>query len=259
MRALHISALLAAFAMTAWLVTSCVGSPAARRVELETRVVGLGGEGAFENVPPTGVDPWTVVLDEAWAALGPIYLFEGEPLLVQALERLVMPRAFAHPGHYQEGEALGEALDQRVFDLLDPDGAALGTMQAVTGTCHSARVGLGTAEAGLADGERLAGHALLLRGVASRGDERIPFEGWLDVDLYVEGIEVELDVDEAPGHLLVEVDLERWLRRVDFATASPGEGDEPAAVVEGTQAHNALTRGVDNTLAYRLRWVGGEE
>lgn len=235
---------------------ACEASSGERRVEIESFLVGTGGFEPFENVPPTGTDPWTVTLDEAWAALGPIYLFEGEPLLGRLFETLVIPRAMAHPGHYQEGEALGEALDQTVVDLLDPEPLRLGIMNAVTGECHSAQVGIGTAEPGIDEIEQLEGHALLLRGVARREEEQIPFEAWLDVDLFVEGIAFEHDIDESPGHLLVEVDLTRWLRRVDFATATLGDSaDEVATFKDGSQAHNALTRGVDNTLAYHPRWV----
>lgn len=244
-----------------WLAgPGCDDGAGVQRVELEVEAIGLGGSAPFENVPPTGIEPWTVELDEAWVALGPIYLFEGDPLLGRLLERLIMPRAFAHPGHYQEGEAMGEALDQVVVDLLEPEPTRMGSMNAVTGEVRSARIGLGTAEDGLAEAEALEGHALRLRGVASRADEAVEFEAWLDVDLYVEGVAFEHEVTEEPGRLEVEVDLTRWLRRVDFATATPGdEPGAPASLDDGSQAHNALSRGVDNTLAYTLRWMPAEE
>jgi len=229
-------------------------------VEFETFVAGTGGAEPFENDPPTGDGPWTVRLDEAWAALGPVYLFEGEPLLTQLYHRLVLPRAFAHPGHYQEGAAVGEALDQRVVDLLNPEPTLLGPMNAVTGECHSAQVGLGTASPEVSGAELLGGHALLVRGQAARGDELVTFEAHLDEDLYVEGIAFEHEIDTAPGHLLVEVDLQRWFHRVDFGTAIPGaSSEEPATFTEETQAHNALSRGVDNTLTYRFSWVPESE
>ncbi len=162
----------------------CENAPGEVRVEHEVRVVGTGGFEPFENVPPTGIEPWTVHLDEAYVALGPVYLFEGEPLIGELLHRGFLPRAHAHPGHYQEGEAMGEVLEQVVVDLLDRNPTHLGTLFAVTGTCHSARVGLGTAEAGLAGADALGGHALRVAGEATRDEERVDFEGWLDIDLY---------------------------------------------------------------------------
>ena len=232
---------------------SCEATTGARRVEFDTSVMGVGGSEPFENVPPDGVEPWTVSLEEAWIALGPVYLFEGEPLLGRLYHALVMPRAFAHPGHYQEGEALGEALDQRVIDLLASEPTRLGVTDAVTGQCRSARLGIGTPEEGLEGADHLDGHAVLLRGLARRDAEEVPFEAWLDIDLYVEGISFEHDLDGSPGGLLVEVDLTRWLRRVDFATATQRE--DTYVFEEGSQAHNALSRGVDNTLAYGLSWA----
>lgn len=249
----HRTALSAVLLLSGFLVFACGYEPGEVRVEHEVRALGFGGSEPFENVPPTGIDAWTIVLDEAFVALGPVYLFAGEPLLGSLLQRIFLPRAHAHPGHYQEGEAMGEVLQQAVVDLLAPQPTHLGTLSAVTGTCHSARVGLGTAEEGLAGADTLRGHALRVAGEATRDEERVEFEAWLDIDLYVEGIGFDHEIGEEPGHLLVEVDLTRWLRRVDFATATPGES-EPSTFDEDSQAHNALSRGVDNTLAYRLRW-----
>lgn len=232
----------------------CDGTTGEQRVVFDVSIVGVGGFESFDNEPPEG-EPWTVSLEEARVAIGPVYLFEGDPLLASLYHWLVMPRAFAHPGHYQEGEALGEALDQRVVDLLDPNPTILGPMNAVTGQCNSAQVGLGTAEAGLEGAELLEGHALLLRGTATRGGDDVPFEAWLDDDLYVEGVAFEHDIDTSSGGLRVQVDLTRWLGRVDFSSLTVV--DDLAVFEEGTQAHNALTRGVDNTLAYRLSWIEG--
>jgi len=260
MRKQHL-ALLMIVAALLWLAMSCDEGTGAQRVELETFLVGIGGAEPFENVPPSGAEPWTVTLDAAFAALGPVYLFEGDPLLTRLFQRLLLPRAYAHPGHYQEGAAMGEVLDQRVLDLLAPEPTRLGLMKAVTGECHSAQVGIGTADVGIAGAESLEGHALLLRGVATREDsEAIRFQAWLDLDVYIEGIAFEHEIDDQPGRIVVEVDLQRWLRRVDFATAEPGDTPEsPALLSEGTQAHNALMRGVDNTLAYQLRWEADNE
>lgn len=239
----------------------CVEDEGEQRVELETWLVGVGGDASFINEPPSDVEPWTVTLTEAVAALGPVYLFEGEPLLGRFdLRQLLLPRAYAHPGHYQEGEALGELREQVVIDLLDPEPTRLGMMSAVTGECHSAQIGVGSAESGLAGAEQLEGHALLVRGEAARGDELIPFEASIDLEIFVEGLDFEHEIDDSPGHLAVEVDLRRWLRRVDFSTTTPGDGEEGLAIFEeGTQAHNALSRGVDNTLAYGFAWVADEE
>ena len=50
------------------------------------------------------------------------------------------------------------------------------------------------------------------------------------------------------------------LRRVDFDTATACEGtNDVVCIEEGSQAHNALLRGVDNTLAYSLRWMPAAE
>lgn len=199
-------------------------------------------------------DGYTVTLSEARLSLGPVRLFAGEPLFaagpreswpVRAMRTLLgIGVAHAHPGHYQQGEAMGELLAARVVDLLQP-GDVLGSVDGVTGAVRSARVTLSPAQA-------LGGHVIRIRGSAVKGSRTVAFAATLDEPIDVSGIACTADVTAAGGALTLRPEPGRWVERIDFAALDGSQGEVPLKA--GTQAHNALARGAASTSAFTFRW-----
>lgn len=212
---------------------------------------------------------WTVELESARVAMGPVRFFEGRVLLserraprfdVWAL--LGVGTAWAHPGHYVPGDALGELLKEGVVvDLLAAEPTVLGEANAVTGSYGSMELTLPrTRFEEPAPGERLAGESVRVEGTATGPEgQRLRFVGRVALERPVEGIRFEKELGEEPGRVRIAVDLGKWLGRIDFGTVeAPAEG-EVAELAAGTQAHNALTRGVEDTSAYVVTWEGASK
>ena len=234
------------------LAGACGGDTGQQRVAFEVRAAGAeGGAARFTN--DYG---WTVELQAAAVSLGPIYFFDGEPLI--SLDRLLdwlspIAVAHAHPGHYVAGEAMGQLLEQHSVDLLAGPATSLAMADGVTGPYNSARVAL---RPSAADDALLAGRSAVVSGRATlAGEDPVDFEGSLELDLEIEGIPCGLRVDGRPGHMQIAVDLQRWFKRVDFATMPAASVDGIQRFEEGTQAQNALIRGVDNTAAFAFAWI----
>ena len=77
---------------------------------------------------------WKVTLDKAAVAIGAVYYFNGppafasletKPSLWQRAASLFEGTAYAHPGHYQAGDALGQMLTASSYDLLSAAAAPL--------------------------------------------------------------------------------------------------------------------------------------
>lgn len=200
---------------------------------------------------------YTVTLSKASLHLGPVYFFSGEPLfthrlrptLWQRLARtagdLLLPRAWAHPGHYQEGEALGELLQSATVDLLAAGSTPLGTVSGVSGSYRSAQVGLGP--------DATSGVTVSLAGTAKKGTDTIEFKANLKIACQVKGIAVGAELDGGAGTMALSVDLGAWVERIDFAKLAGGSS--PVTVAAGSQAENALQRGIENTSAFAFSWT----
>ena len=196
---------------------------------------------------------YTVAITRARLHIGPVYFYSGEPLFTRRAEdpwylriiRAAAPvgTAHAHPGHYQEGDALGELLTSRSFDLLGKTPVTFGTAAGVTGAYRSAQVNLSPAS---------GGHTVEVAGTASKGSHQVTFSATLDLTEKVKGIAFGARVTAAPGRVRIAVDLACWLERVDVSRLS---GTGTATFQAGSQAQNALRRGVVNTSAYILTWI----
>ena len=121
-------------------VAGCVADTGAERIATE---LWAGGTGVTEFTNEYG---WSVEVESASVHVGPVYFFAGEPLISRVLEWLNPIRAaHAHPGHYVAGEAMGQALDRGVVDLVG-EPALLGPVDGVTGEWNSARLVLSPQE-----------------------------------------------------------------------------------------------------------------
>ena len=222
---------------------ACGAGGGSTRVTFEVEVAG-------QSQPELRNDHGHVVtLTRASIHLGPVYFFSGEPLfsrqgesLPRRLVRLALGVgvAHAHPGHYQEGDALAELLTAATFDLLSDTPVRLGVATGVSGPYRSAQVNLGPAP---------DGPTVVVAGTARKDGREVHFSGSLSLREEVRGIAIGADLSPAPGRVRLEIDLGSWLERVDFSAL---DDSAPVVFQPGSQAENALQRGVVNTSAFVL-------
>lgn len=205
---------------------------------------------------------WTVTLESAHACLGPVRFFEGRVLLSsRRMPRfdgysLIGGTAHAHPGHYLPGDAMAEVLTTSTVDLLA--GAPLGDANAVTGEYGSVELTLQTPTASTDAAGALGGHAVRVRGTARNGSGgTVRFDAVADPSAPVAGVRFEKSMGMESGRVRIAVDLGSWLGRIDFATATDPDADGIYTFPAGSQAQNALMRGVEDTPTYVVTWEEG--
>lgn len=215
------------------IVSSCGGTEQSRRI---FPIAVTGTHQAI--VTDSG---WSVTLTRAHAHLEAVRFFSGKVLLSRRpapwWKELWIGTAWAHPGHYVPGEALGERVASLDVDLLASEPAAWGDASAVTGTYGSAQLTYGAP-------------GFELEGTATKNGTSITFSAQFTPPTAVAGVRFEHEMTTAPGAVAVELDLSAILSRVDFAqigaSAKPLDPSSPA--------FNGLGRGVEDTSAYVFTW-----
>ena len=188
---------------------------------------------------------WAVTLSQAKASFVAVRFFEGKAVLARAAPAPVpwwrsalISTAWAHPGHYVPGAALGELLASSEFDLLAPQPTEWGQVDALTGE-------QGSLQLTWADTK-----ALELSGVATRAGQTVNFSVVLTSVPTVEGVRSERVVQVGDPGLEVVVDLAVVLGRMDFGQVGTGASPlDPAS-----PAYNGLVRGLEDTSAYVANW-----
>jgi hypothetical protein len=236
------------------------------RVALATRVVLAEDAQTF-----TTAQGWSVRLTRALISTGPFYYFDGAPPLVElevrprwplAAQALGLGTAFAHPGHYQAGEALGQMLDSWSVDLL-AGGADLPMGEGVTGLYRSASFSFTSPPEGpMADA--LASHAVIVEGLAERaGDAARRFRAVADLadversaaDGYINGCQFdELDI-EGDGLVTVAVTPKVWFDLVDFSELQPASDDSAVELPVDSQPKIAFALGLAQLSAYEFSFT----
>jgi hypothetical protein len=242
------------------------GTTSGRRVRLGTRVqptVSLAT--SF-----TTAKGWEVTISHAYVSLGALYYYDGEPLQIAHAAPVVPSRrvgwlgaasAWAHPGHYQPGTAMGESLVPASIDLA-AGATELAAGEGVSGPYRSATVSFQSPAVG-AYAEQLGADVIVVEGSARQGADSKTFRirasaadltnaaGKLEVDACRF---VAADV-QADGEIVLSIDPRVWLDQVDFAAVGQGTAAAPAEVEPGSVAHQAFTlMGVTRATAYVLAY-----
>lgn len=137
--------------------------------------------------------------------------------------------ANAHPGHGDDGAAVGELIAPMVFDLTSAQSLTWGNATTLTGDVHSLNVAL-------------AAPGVELEGVATRGAERVEFaQQFLPSSALP--VPFEAQVGPAGGALTLSLDVAHLVSRLDFTT--------------NERAAEGLARGVVDSAVWRVEWVGG--
>jgi len=241
-------------------------STTGKRIVLHTQV---SAEPVAQSEFTTGFG-WDVKLDAAKVAIGAFYYFDGPPptasfkvprrSLGEQLAKYLIGTAWAHPGHYQAGTALGEAIFSApvVFDVLPTHSEQLSDGDGVTGIYRSARFVFPQQPPTDA---LLDGHLAVVVGQAVKhGDDSADpiyfrlIADYADIAMNVnEGAVDGCVLDEttvtADGTIDVEVKPTIWLNLVDFSKIAPGRADSP------TEARNSgFSQGLTQLSAYRFSY-----
>jgi hypothetical protein len=222
--------------------------------ELALGAAPADADGRARFVTATG---WTVQLDEALVAVGPVYVQANPPALASLFSapgddralplRLLVPLAHAHPGasHYDGGEAKGEWLGQVIVDALAPSPSLRVTAPGTAGDVGSLEVHLLPPRTGLAGRERLGDDQLRASGQAEKDGVVVRFAGGLRLPAesqqrIVQGVPLEGTLDDGCV-LSVEIDPAAWFDEASFDVLLDAPTDELGRhlVTEGSQVERA--------------------
>lgn len=251
---------LRALSLGTCLFIACVPSQEAARVRLP---VVVDGAALADTATDLG---YAVRLDVARIALQDLELtILGEMHARAARPRpfrpwdLLVPSAWAHPGHYAGGDVTGELPGEFVVDWIAGDGAALGEAELLVGAYHGVNFTFRAADELPAD-DPLAGHTAHFAGVATLAGAEFAFTAVLDLDAGTRliGAPFMLDVDESSAatlglRLAARDDITgvSLFDGVDFA-AMDADGDGAVQIVPGDDAHNVIRRALQSHVFYEL-------
>ena len=236
--------------------------------------------------PKTNALGWDVTITKAYLSVGALYYYSGDPVLSQRMSpksparsrmarlgELFVKPAYAHPGHYIEGAAMGQMLKSTTVDLL-ASSLELADGNGVTGLTNSANFTWQSPPTG-ALAANLEGHVIVTQGTATKGTTTISFVAMAD-DSEVHDGDDKVEVagcafGATPGQSGVEMDGDGtvtltlvpsvWFNEVDFSYVMPGATGAPApnadGVVDtaGTLAWQGFIRGVKKGTAYEFSYV----
>ena len=227
-----------------------------------------GGKGGAAFLNDAG---WQVSLDKVAVAGAALNYYSGAPLLalhhtkptlLERLSGLVEGTAYAHPGHYSEGDTLGEMLTP--FDAEFAKGSVkLANGTGITGTFRSARftfdgtrtlAGKAGATVYLAGSATKDGVTRLFTATATQAEvvdvENLPrVEGcsFTPSGGISDGVAV---TDNGTIHLQVAPIL--WLSDVDFSDAAAGT--EPTELPPESRARRAFVRNLKGAAAFQFSY-----
>lgn len=253
-----------------WSVGACSDSGSAsttgKRIVLHTSVT---SESVTRTTFTTGFG-WDVTLTKAAIATAGLYYFDGPPPTAmwkrptpgigERLTGLFVGTAWAHPGHYQAGTALGQVMVARPTTLdLFATPIALADGNGVTGIYRSARFVIPTTAPGDAV---VGGHIAVVEGRATKHDgstlQPIFFRLVADyADISgsinngaVDGCVLDETTVTESGSIVVEIKPTIWLNLVDFSKIPPGSETTP------TEARSdGFSQGVTQLSAYHFTYA----
>jgi hypothetical protein len=242
-------ALVAGLLSTAWLTGCAFDSEVAERTTARIVV-----DGAAVTAVDTDLG-YHVDLVHCRVAIDTLeFTTDGEmhASLLAPVWDLVVPNAFAHPGHYAGGEVVGELTGRHVFDWRD-DASLIGEATLLAAEYSGANFSFTRArvEDGVMPDDPIVGHTFEIVGTAALGDETWEFSALLDQDegRRVVGLPLALDVDADEE---IELGLELFTKDpfeedtvfdgIDFALVDDDDGDHVIVIEPDTDAYNHLRR-----------------
>lgn len=188
----------------------------------------------------------------------------------RGLHDLVVPTAYAHPGHYAGGEVTGEMTGRFVVDWLD-DGASLGEAVLLGGMYSGANFVFtrATADDGLEAEDPIIGHTMEIEGTATKDGTSFTFHGFIDEEdgKRVVGLPIseEVTAEETDFEVRASTSVTLGLQvlmidpfepdtafdGIDFAAAD-ADADGDVELVAGEAPYNLLLRQLQVHDQYRV-------
>lgn len=223
-------------------------SQVAPRVELDV-VVDSAGMVTFENA-----EGYTIEITRMRVAFENVEFTSGGEMhmaFLHPLHDLLVPTAYAHPGHYAGGEIVGEMNGRFVVDWL-ADGESLGTATLLGADYRGANFVFTRAQLddGVTPEDPILGHTFDIAGRATKDGMTWTFSAALDEDdgRRVVGLpfDVEIDAssDEVLGLQMLPVDPyegDTAFDELDFA-ALDEDGDFVVELRDGDADYNILKK-----------------
>jgi hypothetical protein len=247
--------------LVAALLAACgLDSQQAPQVQLPV-VVDSSGMGAFDNDLGYHIEITTmrVAFDNVEFTTGGEMHASLLRRVGGALQELVIPTAYAHPGHYAGGEIAGEMDGRFVVDWL-ADGTEVGTATMLGTRYNGANFVFTRATANdVPQDDPLLGHTMQLAGSASRDGQSWSFHGFVDEEegKRVIGLPIGEDIEAGSATPYVDADTDATLGlqmllvdpfepdtafdKLDFVELD-GDGDGDVELVVGEAANNLVLR-----------------
>lgn len=225
------------------LMSACASDTEGERVSFQLMATASGDDAPFATA-----SGWTIDIQQAEVVLGPVFLFDAEPIARAPWSSWLVSEAHAHVPT-QAGAVLGEVIDQVRIDLLAASPALLADVYGQAGVARSIEVQLFRAgEVSTA----ATGDTVVLAGQAQREGITIPFEFRWSPDagapLSITNIAASLDLNSSGAPVQLSLDLASVFYNVDL-TATESMTD--VMVIEtGSEAGQAIASG----LASRWSW-----
>ena len=147
--------------------------------------------------------------------------------VIEQISDLLVPVAYAHPGHFQAGDVTGELLGRFVIDWAREDSPLVGMATLITGTYTSANFTFdrGSEERGLTSNDPLNTHTAILTGRATKDGTETEFTIIVDSpeNRQLIGAPFETTLDETTTgqlamhlHLIDPIEQDTLLDDIDF-------------------------------------------
>jgi len=224
-------------------LSACAGDTEGERVTFQLLATASGDDAPFATA-----SGWNIDIQQAEVILGPVFLFDAEPIARGPWSSWLVSEAYAHVPT-QAGAVLGEAIDQVRIDLLAASPVQLADVYGQAGVARSLEVQLFRA------GEvstSASGDTVVLAGQAERDGITVPFEFRWSPDagtpMSITNIATLLDLNSSGAQVQLSLDLASVFFNVDLpATESM---TEVMTIGPETEAGQAIASG----LASRWSW-----
>lgn len=236
---------------------------AQKRVSLATQIVADDAVDA----PIVNAYGWSLQLSRIALSMGPLYYWNGSPAVARAtppdpFQFLRIASAYAHPGHYVPGDAMGQMLQSSSVDLALGE-ATLPVGEGVSGVYRSARFTFEEKPVGGAV-EALGGHIVVLEGTGKKDTLKRVFRAEFDIaDILdaaskaeVEGCAFQDAPDvQADGTVTVHVVPSVWLDQLELDAVPESMDGKPVLLARDSVAFRALDRGLKKASAFIFEYT----